>query len=150
MLPAMQPLIEIEADLSAPQSIGQVPGGERRCVPILGGRVTGRVRGTILPGGADWQFLRPDGLADIDARYMFETPAGARVEVWSRGLRHGPADVMQRVAAGEPVDPALYYFRTALRFETAAPDLQWLVRTLAIGQGERRAMQVRIRAFAVP
>jgi len=144
------PILTLDVDLAEPQSIGQLPGGgERRCVPIIGGRVSGRVNGVVLPGGADWQWLRGDGVADIDARYLLRTESGAGIEVWSRGLRHGPPAVMARVAAGEAVDPALYYFRSALRFETAAPELQWLVRILAIGHGQRLARQVRLTVFPV-
>jgi hypothetical protein len=102
-----------------------------------------------MPGGADWQILRPDGFADIDARYLIRTAQGALVEVWSRGLRHGSAEAMRKLAAGEPVDPSEYYFRTALRFETADRSLGWLTRTLAIGVGERQPQAVIIRVFEV-
>ncbi len=159
MTPDGTPFLTLEIDLAEPQSIGHLPaiaggggnssGGERRCVPIIGGRVAGRIDGVVLPGGADWQWLRGDGVADIDARYLLRSAAGEGIEVWSRGLRHGPPEVMARLAAGEMVDPALYYFRTALRFESAAPGLQWLVRCLAIGYGQRLASQVRLRVFAI-
>ncbi|WP_428249472.1 DUF3237 domain-containing protein [Ferrovibrio sp.] len=147
---ANAPILTLEIDLAAPQSIGQLPGGgERRCVPIIGGRFMGRVNGAVLAGGADWQWLRGDGVADIDARYLLQSEAGAGIEVWSRGLRHGPPGVMAQLAAGEPVDPALYYFRTSLRFESAAPELQWLVRMLAYGKGQRLANQVRLSVYAI-
>jgi hypothetical protein len=144
-----KPLFDISATLDPPVTLGVAATGERRMVAITGGRVSGRVDGEILPGGADWQVLRPDGLADIDARYLLRTTDGAVAEVWSRGLRHGPADVMQKLAAGEPVDPSLYYFRTSMRFESAAPSLQWLTRILAVGIGERRPDTVQIKVFEV-
>ncbi len=150
MKPDAEALFTLAIDLAEPQSIGTLPGGgERRCVPIIGGTVSGRLNGRVLPGGADWQWLRPDGVADIDARYLLHSDAGEGVEVWSRGLRHGPPAVMARLAAGEPVDPAEYYFRTALRFESNAPGLQWLVRLIAIGHGQRLARQVRLQVYAV-
>lgn len=144
-----KPLFDISATLAAPVSLGPAPTGERRMIAITGGRVSGRLTGEILGGGADWQVLRPDGLADIDARYLLRTTEGATVEVWSRGLRHGPAEVMQKLAAGQPVDPKLYYFRTSMRFESADPSLQWLTRVLAVGVGERRPDAVLIRVFEV-
>ena len=50
--------------------VGHGPTGERRIVPILGGTVVGpRLSGDILPGGADYQLIRPDGVAEIEARY---------------------------------------------------------------------------------
>lgn len=146
----LSPLFDLEVEVAAPQSVGRAETGERRCVPITGGRVRGgKLNGVVLPGGADWQILRPDGLADLDARYMLQTEEGARIEVWSRGLRIGPAEVMARLARGEPVEASAYYMRTALRFETAAADLQWLVHRLCIGYGERRPDQVLLKVYAV-
>jgi hypothetical protein len=147
-------VFSLAVDVGLPQSIGRDAAGERRCVPITGGRVSGRISGVVLSGGADWQTLRPDGLADLDARYMLKLAndslgAGAQVEVWSRGLRIGPAEVMAKLARGEPVDPSAYYMRTAMRFETAAPDLQWLVQRLHVGLGERTPNEVRLTVFSV-
>jgi hypothetical protein len=144
-----KPLFDISATLAPPLTLGPAATGERRMIAITGGRVTGRVEAEILPGGADWQVVRPDGLADIDARYLLRTRDGATVEVWSRGLRHGTPEAMRKLVAGEPVDPSQYYFRTALRFESAAPSLHWLTRVLAVGVGERRPDAVLIRAFEV-
>jgi hypothetical protein len=71
------------------------------------------------------------------------------VLVNSEGLRHGPPDVIAQVGRGEAVDPSLYYFRTALRFETAAPALAWMNKILAIGRGERLAREVKLDVFEV-
>src|SRR5207253_330483 len=99
-----------------PVELGPVPGGRRRLVPITGGAFEGRndlqIRGRIVPGGADTQLLRDDGVTEADARYTLETEEGVRVEVRNRGLRHAASDVMARLLAGELVDPALVYFRT--------------------------------------
>jgi hypothetical protein len=103
----------------------------------------------VLPGGADWQIIRADGAADIQARYTLETDAGARILVSSEGLRHGPPDVMARLAKGDKVDPALYYFRTVLRFETSDPSVDWLNRILALAHGEREARAVRLDVYEV-
>jgi hypothetical protein len=145
----LTPVFDLEVQVSTPQSIGRDAAGERRCVPITGGRVSGSLSGVVLPGGADWQTLRPDGLADLDARYMLKLDSGAQVEVWSRGLRIGPAEVMQKLARGEPVDASAYYMRTAMRFETAVPDLQWLVHKLHVGIGERRPDAVLLKVYSV-
>jgi hypothetical protein len=52
-------------------------------------------------------------------------------------MRHGPADVMQRLAQGEPVDPSEYYFRTVASFVTSAPRYAWLGAIIAVGIGHR-------------
>ena len=146
----VRPLFEAEVELAQILHLGRTPVGDRRVINILGGAFRGeRLAGRVRPGGADWQIVRADGAADLDARYTLETDGGALVQVESRGLRHGPPDVLARLAAGEPVDPTTYYFRTALRFETADPTLDWLNRILAIGIGARRPRAVELRAFEI-
>ncbi len=131
-------------------NLGRTPYGERRVIGITGGTVRGpKLNGRVLPGGADWQIIRGDGAADIQARYTIETEAGARILVTSDGLRHGPPDVMKRLAAGDSVDPSLYYFRTAMRFETADPSVDWLNRVLAVARGAREARAVRLDVYEV-
>ena len=93
--------------------------------------------------------MRSDGAADIQARYTIETDTGARILVSSDGLRHGPPEVMERLARGDSVDPALYYFRTVMRFETADPSVDWLNRILALARGQREASAVRLDVYEV-
>jgi hypothetical protein len=145
-----KPIFRIHADLADITDLGHTPYGDRRVINILGGRVEGaRLSGRILPGGADWQIVRPDGVADLRARYTIESDAGARILVASDGLRHGPAEVIARLARGEAVDPALYYFRTAMRFETSDPSAAWLNRIIALARGAREERAVRLEVFEV-
>src|SRR5258708_34771266 len=90
------------------------------------------LRGEVLPGGGDWQIARSDGVLDLDARYALKEQAGGVVRVLSQGYRHGPAEVLEALGRGEDVDPAKYFFRTIMRFETGAPYLEWLNRTIAV------------------
>ncbi|HEY1473506.1 MAG TPA: DUF3237 domain-containing protein [Pseudolabrys sp.] len=144
------PIFTIHAELAAIMNLGRTPYGERRIIDIIGGTVRGpKLHGRILPGGADWQIVRSDGAADIQARYTIETDAGARILVTSDGLRHGPQAVMERLASGERVDPALYYFRTVMRFETADAGVDWLNRILALARGQREARSVRLDVYEV-
>lgn len=130
--------------------LGETPAGRRRVVPITGGTVEGpRLAGRVLPGGADWQIVRPDGCTELEARYTLEAEDGALISVVNRGLRHGPPEVVARLMAGEPVDPAAYYFRCTPAFETAAPARQWLTRTVFLGSGARRPDTVEIAVYAV-
>ena len=60
-------LAKLHVDVGELVTMGQAPLGERRVVPILGGRFEGpAIRGEVLPG-ADWQIGRADGVLDIDA-----------------------------------------------------------------------------------
>jgi len=145
-----QPIFTIEAELEPIVNLGRTPVGERRIIGILGGSVRGpKFNGRVLRGGADWQVIRADGAADIKARYTVESDAGGRVLVDSVGLRHGPPEVIARLARGEPVDPALYYFRTVMRFETGERDLEWMNRILAIAHGARLAQAVKLDVYEV-
>ena len=144
------PILTIRAELAGILKLGQTPYGERRIINLLGGTVEGpRLKGRILPGGADWQIVRADGVVHLHAVYTIETDAGGQVLVDSEGLRHGPPDVMARLARDETVDPALYYFRTFMRFETADPAALWLNRILAVGYGSREHQAVRIAVHEV-
>jgi hypothetical protein len=145
-----QPIFTIDAELAGIMNLGRTPYGERRIIDILGGTVRGpKLTGRILPGGADWQIIRTDGAADIQARYTIESEAGARILVSSDGLRHGPPAVLESLARGDSVDPALYYFRTVMRFETADPSVDWLNRILALARGQREARSVRLDVYEV-
>jgi hypothetical protein len=134
-------LMTLWATIAAPQNIGAVPLGTRRTAPLSGGSFEGpRLRGIVLPGGsADWLLLRADGVLELDLRATLRTDDGALISMRSFGLRHGPPDVIAAIARGEAVDPAIYYFRTTPRFETAHPAYTFLNRLVAVASGERRA-----------
>jgi hypothetical protein len=143
-------LARIAVDVGDLLSLGEAPLGERRVVTILGGTFDGPgMRGEVLPGGADWQIARRDGVLDLDARYTLKEVGGGLVRVVSQGYRHGPAAVLAALARGEAVDPATYFFRTVMRFETGAPALEWLNRTIAVATAERKARQVVLDAYRV-
>jgi len=143
-------LCELKVDVGEIVTMGPGPLGERRIVAITGGTFEGpRLRGTVLPGGNDWQIVRTDGVLDVDARYALLTEAGEAIRVVSQGYRHGPPAVMAALGRGEDVPPDRYFFRTVLRFETGAADLAWLNKTIAIARAERKARQVLLSAYAL-
>lgn len=143
------PFLVVEADVGRPLDLGHTGAGARRCIPITGGRVSGDISGEILPGGADWQVVHDDGNLQIEAHYAFQTPDGEIVEVRSSGVRAGSPEVLARLMAGEAVDPADYYFRTAMRFTTGAERLRHLNFRLAVARGSRRPGGVRLEVFEV-
>ena len=146
----LQPLLRAEITLAPAQELGDAPLGRRRIIPITGGTFRGeRLSGRVLAGGADWQVIRADGVAELDARYTLETEDKALIYVRNFGYRHGPAEVIKRLAAGEAVDPSLYYMRTTPRFETGAERYQWLNRIICVGTGARRAASVELEVFEV-
>ena len=125
--------------VGAPQNAGATRSGELRIVPVTGGTIEGpALSGEVLPGtAADWLRVDPDGTAHMDVRLTIKTAEGHHVFMHYSGIRTGSAEVLARLNAGEAVDPADYYFRTAIRFETGAAPLAWLNRILAVGIGQR-------------
>lgn len=131
-------LMTLTLSVAGMQLIGATPNGSRRIGLVSGGRFEGpKLKGNVLPGGADWIIGRPDGSTTLDVRIVLETDDGATIGMTYRGMRHGPAAVMEKLNAGEVVDPSQYYFRTAIAFETAAPKYDWLNRIIAVGTGSR-------------
>jgi hypothetical protein len=148
--PKLERLFRAVVEIAEPISVGMTPLGERRIIPITGGHFEGeRLAGAVLPGGADWQLVRADGSALLEARYTLRTQDDAFVYVRNRGVRSGPPEVLARLRAGEPVDPASYYFRTTPTFETGAPPYAWLNDLVAVCSAARAAHAVTLDFFAV-
>ena len=146
--PRLLPFCRITCDVGAVLSLGDAPAGERRFVPLGGGAITGpRLRGTVVEGGIDWQWRRPDGVLEISAHYVLQAEDGGLIEVRSEGLRHGPPEVMAALARGEEVPAEAYFFRTFVRFTTGAPAWLQLNRTMAIAVGARQARAVVLELF---
>ena len=149
-LPQLDFVFAANVTVDAPLDLGDVAKGGRRIVPIIGGDFAGpRMRGEVLPGGADWQVLRGDGVAELEARYTLRTDDGALIYVRNHGLRHGPPEVIAALAAGQPVDPARYYFRGATFFETSAARYAWLTKHIIVCTGEREPATVKLKFFQV-
>jgi hypothetical protein len=148
--PGLSFVTELTAKVDPPIDVGPTPNGLRRLVPILGGQARGpRLNGTVIPGGVDYQVWRHDDVTEVHARYVIETTTGARVYVETTGLRRAPPDVMRALQRGEPADQALIYFRTVPKFETAEPDLAWLMRSVFLCAGARYPEHVALRFFEV-
>jgi hypothetical protein len=148
--PALVPMTHIRCEVGALVTLGPAPTGERRFVPLGGGTVQGpELNGTLVEGGVDWQINRSDGALEIAAHYVIRTDDGALVEVKSDGLRHGPAAVMARLAAGEPVGRGEYFFRTLMRFATGAPQWAHLNKVMALAVGQREARAVLLDVYRI-
>jgi hypothetical protein len=137
----LKPLFTIKAEVDAPpQLVGAVPHGyTRRVMCVSGGRFEGeRLRGKVLPGGADVVLERPDGGLHLDVRLMLETEAGELIYMTYNGRRNGPTtEIMRKIVNREPIPQGADYFRVLVQFETAAPALKWLNDKVAVGTGTR-------------
>jgi hypothetical protein len=148
--PQLQFAFEARVSVDPAFDLGDIAKGRRRIVPITGGEFSGpQIHGTVLPGGADWQIIRSDGVAELEARYTLRTDDGALIAVRNLALRHGPPDVMAALAEGRPVEPGRYYFRGATFFETEAPQYAWLCRHVVVCTGHRDPAAVVVRFYKV-
>jgi hypothetical protein len=148
--PRLEFIFAAHVSVDTPLDLGDVGKGGRRIVAITGGDFSGpQLRGEVLPGGADWQVLRSDGVAELEARYTLRTDDGALIYVRNQALRHGPAEAMAALAAGRPVEPNSYYFRGATFFETSAPRHAWLGKHIVVCTGAREQARVNIEFYRV-
>jgi hypothetical protein len=148
--PLLEPVADLVVRIGAPLEVGRIAGNLRRVIPIAGGDVFGaKLRGKVLAGGSDFQMMRSDGVTELEARYVIELESGGLVYVENRGVRSGAPGLMEKLRRGETVDPALIYFRSTPRFETAAPGYEWLMRNLFVCSGARFPDRVELRFFQV-
>ena len=150
----LTPQLNFFADVSVlvdkPHEVGLTHHGVRRLIPIVGGNVQGNGwTARVLAGGADFQLIVSERMAELDARYTIETDGGDLIFVQNRAVRTATPDVMTKLMRGEPVAPALVYFRCSPSFETASASLAWITERLFIGTGARHPDKVVMRFFEV-
>jgi hypothetical protein len=158
--PGLEHVCDLVATVSPIIDAGMLQGlgtaGQRRIIPITGGVVSGRIRGRVLPGGADFQRLplpadtHAEACADLDARYLLALDgehAGEHIFVMNRALRRVSQADAAAMARGEAVDPARVYFRCTPQFEVSSPKLRWLTESIFIGAGTRARTGVNISFY---
>lgn len=150
MAPELLRVCDIDVNVGPIRDLGPMPRGRRRIIQILGGTVRGpRLEAEIVPGGADWQYVRADGVVELAARYSLVTRDGVEIAVTNRGVRRAAPGVMQRLSRGEHVDPALVYCRTTPVFEAPAGPYAWLNDSIFVATAARLPDKVQIAVFEV-
>ncbi len=143
--PSLQFFADLSVQVGAPIEVGRTPRGLRRMIPITGGQASGEGwSARVLPGGADYQVVVSDTLAELEAHYVLETDAGDRIYVHNHAIRQAPPEVTARLVRGETVDPAQVYFRCWPTLETSSATLGWINERLFVGSGVRRPQQVEM------
>ena len=147
----LTPLFILLLDVAPAINVGKTPGVDRRVGAITGGRFEGeRLRGSLLPGGSDWQAIRPgDGAWMLNVRIVLKTDDDHIIGMPYTGLRHGPKEVLDRIARGEAVNPRDYYLRITGAFETASEKYGWLNNVLCVGMGHRLPEGPVYQVFAI-
>lgn len=121
MTPELELAMTLRVEIAPALEIGEIGAGYRRVIPITGGSFEGpAIRGEVLPGGADWNLTRPDGVAEVWARYTLRTDDGVLVGVTNAGLII-------------PQPDGSLYARTTPQFEVAGERYAWLRHALFVG-----------------
>lgn len=155
--PVLEYAFTLHVDLAPPQSFGTTHAGQRRFIPITGGTFSGpRLSGTILPGGGDWNAVRPDGVVHVFAKYTIrvDSPSGTTngeeetlISVTNEGYGRASQETMQVVFGENPAAAHTasgqgeegertkeWYTRTWPRFEVAGNSPHaWLNRSCFLG-----------------
>ncbi|WP_317151538.1 DUF3237 domain-containing protein [Sphingopyxis indica] len=149
-MPELKWVFAVRVEVGPTIEQGEIDGGAARFIPITGGQVYGpRLKGTVLPGGGDWQVIRNDGLTDIEARYFLKAEDGTVIEVHNPGVRVADEATIEKLRIGEPVEQESYYFRTQPRFRVADGPHQWLERQVFVARGVRFPDRVIIDFYSV-
>ena len=143
--PTAELIARVSVTVSQPIDIGEIGAGIRRIIPITGGELHGPVLfGKVLPCGADFQMVRPEGIAELDARYALELTDGTRIFVKNTAMRRTTPEVSAALMRGEKVDPALVYFRCTPQFEVQQGPWRWLMESMFYGTAIRRPSCVEL------
>lgn len=133
--PELVPLLNIDVEISRTE-LTPTTLGVRATSVASGGKFVGeRLSGTLLPIGGDWAIIDSEGTFRIDARLSLQITDGPVVHMSYNGRLVMPPDSMQKLTAGEALDPDALYFRTAVVFEVEPGPYGWLNKIQAVGTG---------------
>lgn len=143
-------LCEMIGQVSEPQIVGQCPKGMRTIYPVTGGTINGpKIKGEVLPFGADWLLIRSDGAGELDVRVTIRTDDGELIYIHYQGILNASPEIFDKLLKGENVDPSKYYFRTVPIFETGSEKYSWLNKIVAVGVGVAKHGGVRYKIYQI-
>ncbi|MEZ5557616.1 MAG: DUF3237 domain-containing protein [Pseudomonadales bacterium] len=142
----LEPLLTFTATIGSNLPVGNGPYGNRAIAEVTGGRFEGpRLRGRVLPPGADWVLVDATGHGRVDVRVLFQTDDGANIYVTYTGVLELNEAAGRALAGGPETQFGDSYFVTQLRFETGASGYAWLNHVVAVGEGRLMPGQVQYR-----
>jgi len=146
----LRPLLTMHATIKKAVPVGQGPNGNRMIADITGGTFKGeKLKGDILPSGADWVTFDADGVGHLDVRATFRTDDGANIYVQYYGVVVFNQKTDDSLAGKKNSEFGDAYFVTQPRFETGDERYKWLNRTVAVAEGRILHKAVEYRMFEV-
>ena len=153
MAPKLVKAFEIRCKVGKPIFIGQDgKAGRRQLIAITGGEVIGFAlpfNGTVLDGGVDSQVVRPDGRAELSARYGVKLDDGRSFYIQNDGIRTVSPEHVQTVLSGGIAPAESYYCVTKPEFEIYDETLHMLRDRLFITYATRLPDLVIIEFYMV-
>ena len=142
-------LFNFYVNIQAPLQVGNTPTGNRQILIGGKGKFKGeRINGRVLPWGADWFLIRPDGVGELDVRVILQTDDDELIYMRSSGFLNYSPEVASRVLTGT-AEPDEYYFREKTTFETGAKEYYWLNSIVAVGTGWYRPGRVGMSIYEI-
>lgn len=83
---AAEEIMRLTVKVSVPIIVGKTSRGFLQVIPIIGGYFSGKnIKGTVVPGGADWNTTLDEGVAHVFAKYLLETDDGEFIVIENEG-----------------------------------------------------------------
>lgn len=112
--PELEFTCELKVTIDPVMKLGPTSHGERIIIPITGGTFEGpKLKGTVINGGADYQYAHADGLTEIEAIYTIKTDDDVLIHIRNAGIIYTP----EELRTGKSFDFSKVYFRAAPKFE---------------------------------
>ncbi len=130
--------LRLTVDAANAARIGPVSTGYRSIAPITGGTFEGeRLRGEVLPGGADWVLTSADKVIWIDVRLTLKTQDDALIYLAYNGRLVGDDTALTDIARGKALTPDRYSLAIIAKFECGDDRYSWLNTVIAVGTGKQ-------------
>ena len=153
MEPKLKKAFEIRCSVAEPTFIGQDSKvGRRQLIAITGGELIGSAlpwHGTVLPCGVDSEVVRPNGKAELSARYGVKLDDGRSFYIQNDGIRTVPAEYVETVLSGGIAPAEVYYCVTKPEFEIYDDSLSILNEKLFIVNATRFPDSILLEYYMV-
>lgn len=144
-------LFTLSIDLGPAHDVGSDSTlGIRHVAYLTGGSVEGaKVTGKVLPEGEHWFMIRQDCVCELNTHGVIQTDDGARIDFHTRAFSNVAPDLLQRLFAGEAIDPTEYALRGVPLFETDSADYAWLNESMTIATYQIEPGVLHVTVYAI-
>ena len=153
MHPVLVKAFEIRATVAKPTFIGQDgKAGRRQLIAVTGGEIVGFAlpfNGVVLPEGVGSQVVRPNGRADLAARYGVRLNDGRSFYIQNDGIRTVPPEHVETVLSGGIAPAEVYYCVTKPEFEIYDDSLSVLQNKLFVVHATRFPDSILLEYYMV-